>query len=61
VGCRLGFVARPLKNGEGKEAVSSMASFPAEVSAREFLELAEKLAYRCACREKFRLRKLLRS
>jgi 2-haloacid dehalogenase len=42
-GLRTGFVARPLENGAGKEA-AALASFPADVSARDFLELAEKLA-----------------
>jgi 2-haloacid dehalogenase len=42
-GLRTGFVARPLENGAGKEA-AALASFPADVSARNFLELAEKLA-----------------
>jgi hypothetical protein len=38
-----GFVARPLENGAGKES-ATLESFPADVSARDFLELAEKLA-----------------
>jgi 2-haloacid dehalogenase len=41
-GLRTGFVARPLENGPGKES-AALASFPADVSARDFLELAEKL------------------
>jgi 2-haloacid dehalogenase len=41
-GLRTGFVARPLENGPGKEA-AALASFPADVRARDFLELAEKL------------------
>jgi len=40
-GLRTAFVARPLENGPGKKA--ALASFPADVSARDFLELAEKL------------------
>jgi beta-phosphoglucomutase-like phosphatase (HAD superfamily) len=42
-GLRTGFVARPPENGAGRES-ASLASFPADVSARDFLELAEKLA-----------------
>jgi 2-haloacid dehalogenase len=42
-GLRTGFVARPLENGPRKEA-AALTSFPADVSARDFLELAEKLA-----------------
>jgi 2-haloacid dehalogenase len=58
-GLRTAFVARPLENGPGKEAAASgesktqvhnsnanlghPADFPADVSARDFLELAEKL------------------
>jgi 2-haloacid dehalogenase len=41
-GLRTGFVARPLENGPGKEP-AVVAGFPADVSARDFLELAEKL------------------
>jgi len=59
-GLRTAFVARPLENGPGKEAAASgesktqvhdatantghPADFPADVSARDFLELGEKLA-----------------
>jgi 2-haloacid dehalogenase len=58
-GLRTAFVARPLENGPGNEATASEESktqvhnstanlgqpvdFPADVSARDFLELAEKL------------------
>jgi len=41
-GLRTAFVSRPLENGPGKEAASAIAE-PFDVTARDFLELAEKL------------------